>query len=68
MPGYQYLRQELHASVLLHLAGLTKKQVERMTGKWFVFMTLDGRISMAGLSAAKCPYLATAIADCVANA
>ncbi|MEW5298091.1 MAG: hypothetical protein WDW38_011582 [Sanguina aurantia] len=48
--------------------GLTKKQVERMTGKWFVFMTLDGRISMAGLSAAKCPYLATAIADCVANA
>lgn len=48
--------------------GLTKAQVENMTNKWHVYMTFDGRISMAGLSADKCDYMADAIIDSVANA
>ncbi len=36
--------------------------------KWHVHLTMDGRISMAGLSAAKAPYLAEAIVDVLANA
>lgn len=32
-----------------------------------VYLTMDGRISMAGLSASKCPYLADAIADALAK-
>ena len=36
-----------------------------MTGQWHVYMTKDGRISMAGLSKASCDYLAQAIADAV---
>ncbi|GAB4816612.1 hypothetical protein N2152v2_003658 [Parachlorella kessleri] len=48
--------------------GLTKAQVENMTNKWHIYMTFDGRISMAGLSAAKCKYLAEAIKDSVSNA
>ena len=34
-----------------------------MTNKWAIYMTFDGRISMAGVSAGKCRYLAEAIAD-----
>lgn len=32
--------------------GLTKPQVDNMINKWAVYMTGDGRISMAGLSGA----------------
>lgn len=35
--------------------GLTRPQVENMTNKHAVFMTMDGRISMAGLSGAPLP-------------
>ena len=45
--------------------GLTRPQVARMTDTWHVYMTADGRISMAGLNAAKCGYLADAIGDAV---
>eukprot|EP00884_Botryococcus_braunii_P006173 jgi/Botrbrau1/15557/Bobra.0274s0001.1 len=48
--------------------GLTKAQVENMTNKWHVYMTFDGRISMAGLSGDKCRYMAEAIKDSVENA
>lgn len=34
-----------------------------MTKKWHVYMTKDGRISLAGLSSAKAEYLADAIID-----
>ncbi|KAK9829925.1 hypothetical protein WJX72_008678 [[Myrmecia] bisecta] len=47
--------------------GLTKEQVQNMTKKWHVYMTLDGRISMAGLSASKCAYLAEAIKDSITS-
>ena len=34
-----------------------------MTSKWHVYMTRDGRISMAGLNSAKVDYLAEAMID-----
>lgn len=36
-----------------------------MTNKHAVFMTRDGRISLAGLSSAKVNYLADAIVDSI---
>lgn len=42
-------------------------QCENMTRKWHVYMTMDGRISMAGLSGRKARYLADAIKDSVLN-
>lgn len=53
---------------MFSFTGLTPAQVERMTAEHHVYMTKVGRISLAGLSAAKAPYLAAAIADCVKNA
>eukprot|EP01025_Chloroclados_australasicus_P018885 TRINITY_DN2007_c0_g1_i1.p1 TRINITY_DN2007_c0_g1~~TRINITY_DN2007_c0_g1_i1.p1 ORF type:complete len:468 (-),score=59.23 TRINITY_DN2007_c0_g1_i1:667-2070(-) len=47
--------------------GLTPKQVENMTANHHVYMTKDGRISLAGLNAAKADYLAKAIDDSVRN-
>ena len=49
-------------------AGLTRPQCERLTAKHHVYLTMDGRISMAGLNARGAEYLAAAIADVVANA
>ncbi|KAJ8639674.1 hypothetical protein MRB53_016368 [Persea americana] len=40
---------------------------DNMTNKWHVYMTKDGRISLAGLSLAKCEYLADAIIDSYHN-
>jgi aspartate/tyrosine/aromatic aminotransferase len=42
-------------------------QSDNMTNKWHVYMTKDGRISLAGLSLAKCEYLADAIIDSYHN-
>mmetsp|Transcript_13911 Transcript_13911/g.37616 ORF Transcript_13911/g.37616 Transcript_13911/m.37616 type:complete len:441 (+) Transcript_13911:78-1400(+) len=47
--------------------GLTRPQCERLTGKHHVYLTMDGRISMAGLNARGAEYLAGAIAEVVAN-
>jgi len=44
-------------------SGLTAEQVEQLKNKWHVYMTKDGRISMAGLSSDKLRYLAEAIHD-----
>ena len=38
-----------------------------MTSKWHVYMTKDGRISLAGLPSSKCAYLADAILDSYYN-
>jgi aspartate aminotransferase, chloroplastic len=38
-------------------------QSDNMADKWHVYMTKDGRISLAGLNLAKCDYLADAIID-----
>lgn len=42
-------------------------QVDNMTNKHAIFMTRDGRISLAGLNSAKVEYLADAIVDSVRN-
>ena len=46
---------------------MTPEQVDNMTNKWHVYMTMDGRISLAGLSSGKAKYLAEAIDDSVRN-
>lgn len=75
------LRDELHSRVpdrdwsfvvkqigMFSFTGLTKPQCEHLTKQWHVYLTMDGRISMAGLSASKCGYLADAIADALKKA
>lgn len=52
---------------MFSFTGLSKPQVENLTKKWHVYLTEDGRISMAGLNARKCKYLAEAIKDSVAS-
>lgn len=47
--------------------GMTPAQVENMTNKHHVYMTKDGRISLAGLSSGKVEYLANAIVDSFDN-
>lgn len=42
-------------------------QVQHMTKKYHIYMTMDGRISMAGLSGSSCKYLAEAMKDAVEN-
>jgi len=50
---------------MFSFTGLTPPQVELMTNKWAVFMTKDGRVSMAGLNSKNCKYMAEAICDAV---
>ncbi|KAF9681284.1 hypothetical protein SADUNF_Sadunf06G0209700 [Salix dunnii] len=52
---------------MFSFTGLNKTQSESMTNKWHVYLTKDGRISLAGLSLAKCEYLADAIIDSYHN-
>ncbi|XWS72725.1 hypothetical protein CRYUN_Cryun02cG0065000 [Craigia yunnanensis] len=52
---------------MFSFTGLNKVQCDNMTNKWHVYMTKDGRISLAGLSLAKCEYLADAIIDSYHN-
>nr|QKY14843.1 aspartate aminotransferase (AATC) [Polytomella parva] len=52
---------------MFSFTGLSPKQVENMTNKHHVYMTRDGRISLAGLNSAKVEYLANAIVDSVRN-
>lgn len=48
--------------------GLSKDQVENcMTAKHHIYMTKDGRISLAGLSSSKVEYLSNAIDDSFRN-
>ncbi|WP_411026202.1 aminotransferase class I/II-fold pyridoxal phosphate-dependent enzyme, partial [Salmonella sp. s58078] len=48
-------------------SGLNKAQSENMIKKWRVYMTNDGRISLGGLSSARCEYIADAIIDSFHN-
>ncbi|CAM6128708.1 unnamed protein product [Calypogeia fissa] len=47
--------------------GLNKQQVEFMTREYHIYLTADGRISMAGLSGRTVPQLADAIHSAVTN-
>lgn len=52
---------------MFSFTGMSPAQVENMTNKWHIYMTKDGRISLAGLNKAKSEYLAKAIDDSVRN-
>lgn len=52
---------------MFSFTGLTEPQVGNMTEKHHVYMTKDGRISLAGLNSAKVNALADAIVDSVSN-
>ena len=52
---------------MFSFTGLSEAQVANMTNKHAVYMTKDGRISLAGLSQEKCAYLANAIDDSFRN-
>jgi len=43
--------------------GLTPDQVQKLTDKWHIYMTKNGRISMAGVFSSRVKYLAEAIHD-----
>jgi len=45
--------------------GLSPQQVDYMSANWSVFMTRNGRISMAGLSLNSCKRLAEAMCDAI---
>lgn len=57
----------LHQIGMFSFTGLTERQVDNMTKKHHIYMTKDGRISLAGLNQAKAEYLAKAINDSVRN-
>ncbi|KAK9742193.1 hypothetical protein RND81_03G154400 [Saponaria officinalis] len=61
---WSYILQQIG---MFSFTGLNKAQSDNMTDKWHVYMTKDGRISLAGLSSAKCEYLADAIIDSYYN-
>ncbi|MCO5556381.1 hypothetical protein L7F22_009929 [Adiantum nelumboides] len=46
---------------MFSFTGLTKEQVAFITNKFHIYITFDGRVSMAGLSVQTVPYLAEAI-------
>lgn len=46
---------------MFSFTGLSPKQVDNMTNKHNIYMTRDGRISLAGLNSANVEYLAKAI-------
>ncbi|GAQ79617.1 chloroplastic aspartate aminotransferase [Klebsormidium nitens] len=52
---------------MFSFTGLKPAQVENMTKKWHVYMTKDGRISLAGLNKARAGYLADAMIDSFDN-
>ncbi len=55
------------ASNLAECSWHLQAQVQHMTKKYHIYMTMDGRISMAGLSGSSCKYLAEAMKDAVEN-
>eukprot|EP00210_Caulerpa_lentillifera_P006611 g6316.t1 len=52
---------------MFSFTGLNPAQVENMMDKHHVYLTKDGRISLAGLSSSKAEYLANAIVDSFKN-
>lgn len=50
---------------MFSFTGLTQKQSEAMIAKHHVYMTSNGRISIAGLTSANVEYVANAIKDVI---
>ncbi|RYR21339.1 hypothetical protein Ahy_B03g066626 isoform B [Arachis hypogaea] len=49
-------------------SGLTPEQVDRMTSEFHIYMTRNGRISMAGLNTGNVGYVANAIHEVTKSA
>lgn len=52
---------------MFSFTGMSPAQCDNMTNKHHIYMTRDGRLSLAGLSKAKCQYLAEAMIDSITN-
>lgn len=52
---------------MFSFTGITEKQVLKIREKWHVYMTKNGRISMAGLNTGNVEYVAKALDDVVRN-
>jgi len=52
---------------MFSFTGLTQKQSEAMISKHHIYMTSNGRISIAGLNSNNVEYVANAIKDVVEN-
>lgn len=65
--GLVLLQITCSSAIVMNLTTHLAIQVENMTNKHHVYMTKDGRISLAGLNKAKSEYLAKAIDDSVRN-
>jgi aspartate/tyrosine/aromatic aminotransferase len=52
---------------MFSFTGLSVKQSEAMVSKHHVYMTKNGRISVAGLTVKNCAYVANAIKDVTDN-
>ena len=50
---------------MFSFTGLTEAQVAKLREKWHVYMTKNGRISMAGLNTGNVEYFARAVDDVV---
>jgi aspartate aminotransferase len=53
---------------MFSFTGLSEKQIAEIRSKWHVYMTKNGRISMAGLNSHNVKYFAQALDDVVRNA
>lgn len=53
---------------MFSFTGLTPKQVAYLTEKYHIYLTKNGRISMAGLNTGNCEYFGKAVDDAVRNA
>ena len=52
---------------MFSFTGLSVKQAEAMVSKHHIYMTKNGRISVAGLTAKNVPYVAKSIKDVTDN-
>ncbi|KAG1672148.1 hypothetical protein FOA52_001736 [Chlamydomonas sp. UWO 241] len=53
---------------MFSFTGLTRTQCEHITSVWHVYLTMDGRISMAGINGSNVDRLADAIVDALSAA
>ena len=55
------LPHRLNAPGMFCYSGMTPQQVARLASEFHIYMTSNGRISMAGLTSKDVPYLAAAM-------
>jgi aspartate/tyrosine/aromatic aminotransferase len=58
----------LQSNGMFVFSGLSRAQCEHLTRKWHIYLTLDGRMSLASLSEDKALYTAQAMKDALLTA